>query len=190
MDSEFGTAQARSLGLDLVGRIGAGDRLAEEEFCKTYQRGVLLIATARTRDREAARDLTQEILMAALRALREGQIHDPEKLGAFVNGTARNLVNNYLRSKARRGESDLESVPEPSTDPVENLESADRRRRISRELERFGPTDQQILFLTLVDGHSLLEVAKRLDLSHDAVRARRSRMIRKITKKFARLSQK
>ena len=191
MESEFGTAQAGSnLCLDLAARIRAGDRLAEEEFCKTYQRGVLLLATARTRDREAARDLTQDILMAALKALRQGQLHDPEKLGAFVNGTARNLVNNYLRSKARWGESDLESVPEPSTDPVEDLESADWRRRISREVESFGPTDQQILLLTLVDGHSLLEVAKRLELSHDAVRARRSRMIRKITKKFARLSQK
>jgi len=61
---------------------------------------------------------------------------------------------------------------------------------IRHELESFSSTDQQILLLALVDGHSLAEVAKRLNLSHDVVRARKSRMIRKIIKKFADMSQK
>jgi len=191
MGIEAGTASDRTdLGLDLATRIQAGDPLAEEEFCNTYRRGVLLIATIRTRDREAALDLTQEVLIAVLMSLREGQIRETAKLAAFVQGTARNLINNYLRSRIRRAESDLESIQEPSSDPVEEIESEDRRRLIRRELESFAPTDQQILLLSLVDGHSLLEVSKRLELSHDAVRARRSRMIRKITKKFAQLSQK
>jgi DNA-directed RNA polymerase specialized sigma24 family protein len=73
---------------------------------------------------------------------------------------------------------------------VQAMETADRRRLIRRELQNFAPIDQQILLLSLVDGHSLLEVAQRLQLSHEAVRARRSRMIRKIARKFAHLSQK
>jgi|SRR5215469_9486413 len=191
MLGESGTVPVKlEPGVDLPARILAKDRLAEEEFCNAYRRGVLLVAIARTRDREAARDLTQEILMAVLKALREGQLREPGKLGAFVGGTARNLINNYLRSRALRPESELESIPEPSCDPVEELELADRRRLIRSELESFGAMDQQILLLSLIDGHSLVEVAQRLQLSHDAVRARRSRMIRKITKKFAYLSQK
>jgi RNA polymerase sigma factor (sigma-70 family) len=191
MESESAAAAARyDRGLDLATRIQAGDRVAEEEFVNTYRRGVMIIATVRTRDRETARDLTQEILIAVLKALRDGQLREATKLAAFVHGTARNLINNYIRSKSRRPECDLDSVVEPSADPVEKLESADRHRLIRRELESFGPTDQQILLLSLVDGHSLAEVAQRLELSHDAVRARRSRMIRKITKKFSSMSQK
>jgi RNA polymerase sigma factor (sigma-70 family) len=191
MESEFGTAAARSdPGVDLPSRIQAGDSGAEEEFVNAYGRGVMVVATVRTRDREAARDLTQEILIAVLTALRDGQLREASKLSAFVQGTARNLINNYLRSRTRRPECDLESVVEPSADPVEKLESAERHRLIRRELESFGPTDQQILLLSVVDGHSLLDVAQRLELSHDVVRARRSRMIRKITKKFSSLSQK
>jgi len=190
MAGESGTALVKTnLGPDLAARIQAGDRQAEDECCKIYQRGVRLMATTRTRDREAARDLTQEALMAAIKALREGQLRDAERLGAFVSGIARNLVNNYLRSKVRRPESELESVPEPSADPVGGLELADMRRRIVQELKGRSPTDQEILLLTLVEGHSLLEVAERLRLSHDAVRQRRSRVIREITRKFARLSQ-
>jgi DNA-directed RNA polymerase specialized sigma24 family protein len=45
--------------------------------------------------------------------------------------------------------------------------------------------DQQILRLSLVDGYSLAHVAEKLHLSHEAVRARKSRLIRRIAKKFA-----
>lgn len=191
MDAEVPAEPARAQAeLELVARIRAGDCLAEDEFVATYHRGLLLIATARTGDREAARDLTQEILMAVLKALREGTLRDADKLSAFVQGTARNLINNYLRGKARRLECDLRPEDAPTKDAVKELELADKQRLIHRELEGFSPVDRQILLLSLVDGHSLLEVAQQLGLSHDAVRARRSRMIRKITKKFAQMSQK
>jgi RNA polymerase sigma factor (sigma-70 family) len=174
----------------LAERILAGDRTAEDELVKTYRRGVFVIAAARTRDREAARDLTQEVLIAVLRALREGQLRESSKLAAFVQGTARNLINNYLRTRARRSECELDSIEAPTVDLVGELESAERQRLVRRELESFSATDQQILLLSLVDGHSLAEVAQRLNLSYDAVRARKSRMVKKIIKKFARVSQK
>ncbi len=176
-------------GSTLAERIHAGDRAAEDELVITYRRGVFMIAVARTRDREAARDLTQEVLMAVLRALREGQLRESSKLAAFVQGTARNLINNYLRTLARRSECELDSVEVPGVDLVGELESAERQRLVRRELEAFSATDQRILLLSLVDGHSLAEVAQRLNLSHDAVRARKSRMVKKIIKKFARVSQ-
>ncbi len=169
-------------------RIRAGDRSAEDELISTYRRGVFVIAVARTRDREAALDLTQEILIAILKALRDGQLRESAKLAAFIQGTARNLINNYLRTKAHHVEIELDDEAH-SADLVEELESLERRRLVQRELESFSVTDQQILLLSLVDGHSLAEVAQRLNLSHDAIRARKSRAVRKITKKFARMSQ-
>jgi len=177
-------------GAELARRVMAGDTEAEAELVNRYRRGLLVIATVRTQDREAAQDLAQDILMAVLKALRNERLQDPQKLTAFVYGTARNLINNYLKSRTRHPESDLESVEEPSTDPVEEFESADRQRVVQRELATFSPIDQQILLLSLVDGHSLLEVAERLSMSHEAVRARRSRMVRKIAKKLGPLSHK
>ena len=172
----------------LARRILAGDRSAEDELVTTYRRGVFVIAVARTRDREAAHDLTQEILIAILKALRDGQLRESTKLAAFIQGTARNLINNYLRAKAHHAEVELDDEAY-SSDPVEELESLERQRLVRRELQSFSITDQQILLLSLVDGHSLAEVAQRLNLSHDAVRARKSRAVKKITKKFARMSQ-
>jgi RNA polymerase sigma-70 factor (ECF subfamily) len=179
------TAEAR-----LVGRIRSGDRLAEEELIVTYQRGVFAIAAARTRDREASRDLAQDVLIAVLKALRQGQLRESDKLVAFIQGTARNLINNYLRKQGNRAEVELAAEEVPGADPIQEMESAERHRLIQLEIRSFNTTDQQILLLSLVDGHSLAEVAQRLNMSHDSVRARKSRMLRKITKKFAALSHK
>jgi len=191
MESELGAAPAKAdKDFALVARIRTGDPLAEEEFVTAYHRPVLLIAAERTRDREAAQDLAQETLMAVLKALREGQLREVEKLTAFVYGTARNVINNYLRVKGKRRECDMDTVGESSTDPVKELELTEKKRLIKRELESYSAVDQQILLLSVVDGHSLLEVARRLRMSHEAVRARRSRMVRKLTKKFGHMSQK
>lgn len=176
--------------VSLVERIVAGDRAAEHDLVSNYRRGILAIATVRTRDREAARDLTQDVLIAVLKALREGKLRESAKLAAFIQGTANNLINNYIRTRARRPEHELNDVEIAGVDPTEDLELAERQRLVRRELESFSTTDQQILLLSLVDGHSLTEVAQRLEMSHDAVRARKSRAIKKITKKFAQLSQR
>src|SRR5262249_49735734 len=161
----------------------------EAELFRLYSRAVLLIATARTRDREAARDLTQEVFIAVLKAVREGQLREAEKLPAFIQGTARNVINNYLRARARHVECELTDGQVTGSDLVEDLESAERRRLVRREMESFSTVDQQILLWSLVDGHSLATIAERLHMSHEAVRARKSRMVKKITKKFAEGSQ-
>ena len=173
----------------LATRIRCGDARAEEELIITYRRAVLLIALARTRNRDTANDLSQEVLIAVLKALRAGQIRDGGKLGAFIQGTARNIINNHLRSRSRHPEVDIDGIDVEGTDPVQKFESYERQRLMREELAKYSITDQKILLLSLVDGHSLAEVADRLGLSHDAVRARKSRLIRKITKKFQGRSQ-
>jgi RNA polymerase sigma factor (sigma-70 family) len=182
--------QATNAEVALAQRILGGDRSAEDELVKAYGRGVFAIAAARTHDREAARDLTQETLVAVIKALREGQLRDVCKLGAFIQGTARNIINNYQRRQARRSECELVSADVPGVDPVEERESAERQLLVRQALQAFSVTDQQILLLSLVDGHSLDEVARRLNMSYDAVRARKSRMLRKIKKRFAHVSQR
>jgi RNA polymerase sigma factor (sigma-70 family) len=184
------TSSATSREQELVARIRSGDAAGEEELVRLYNRQVLLIATARTRDREAARDLAQEILMAVLQAVRAGKLREADKLSAFVQGTARNLINNYLRTRARRAECALDSASTASKDSVAEQEFQERRRLVQLELERFSLLDQKILLYSLVDGHSLAKVAERLEISHEAVRARKSRMIKKIMKKFVGLSHK
>src|SRR5260370_40532735 len=78
----------------LIARIRSGEGAAEEELVALYRRPIFAIAAARTGDREAARDLTQEVLMAVLQAVRDGQVRESDKLGAVIQGTTRNLIHN------------------------------------------------------------------------------------------------
>jgi RNA polymerase sigma factor (sigma-70 family) len=175
--------------LTLAERIRNHDPLAEEELVRVFSSRVAFLVFVRTRDREAARDLTQDVMLAVVLALRDGQLREPERLGAFVYGTARNLVNNYLRTRSRQPREDpidagfhLASIP----DPLENIE---RGALVRRALSALDSTDRKILFLTLVDGLKPGEIALRLGLTSEVVRTRKSRAIKKAIERVKRLSR-
>jgi RNA polymerase sigma factor (sigma-70 family) len=79
----------------------------------------------------------------------------------------------------------MQEVEPCGADLVQQLESAERQRLMRQELSRYDVTDQQILRLSLVEGYSLVEVAEKLGLSHEVVRAHKSRLIKKLARKFA-----
>ena len=85
----------------LVERIRRLEAPAEEELVHLFSNRVAFLVRTRTRDPEAARDLTQEVLLAVVLALRNGHLREAERLAAFVYGTARNVINNYLRTRSR-----------------------------------------------------------------------------------------
>jgi RNA polymerase sigma factor (sigma-70 family) len=162
-------------------RIGEGDQTAEEELVRQFGERVRVFAAVRTHDRETSHDLGQEIMLAALTALRLGQLREPERLAAFVYGIARNVVNNYLRSGRARPAEPLEAeVAAPSRDPADDIETARRQQLLRGALARLSRTDRGILLLTLVDGLKPGEIAYRLGLSAEIVRVRKSRALKKV----------
>jgi RNA polymerase sigma-70 factor (ECF subfamily) len=162
----------------LAARVRQGETAAEEELVVFFQPRVLMMMRARTRDREAARDLAQETLVAVVVALRAGQLREAERLAAFVHGTARNVVNNFFRS---RGPQAVPIAPEHAVaDPTDTLETAERTDHVRSALARLEPTDRRILLLTLLEGLKPGEIAERLGLGSEVVRARKSRAVRKV----------
>jgi RNA polymerase sigma factor (sigma-70 family) len=139
------------------------------------------MGVVRTHDREAARDLVQDVLIAVIGSLRKGQLLDPDKLAAFVHGTARNLINNRLRTE--RQQPQLEPLSENLAQAClsEELEYAERTRLVLQAMNRLGDKDRQILWMTLVEGRGPAEIASSLGLSSEVVRTRKGRAIRKVT---------
>ena len=172
--------------LSLIDRIRQGDREAEEELVLRFTSRIRSLAAMRTRDREAARDLVQEVFMTVLSALRGGQLRDAEKLGAFVFGIARNVINNYLRSRGRQPAEEPISDDVPVAAVDDDPELADRMGLVRRALRRLDMTDQRILTMTLVDGCKPGEISSALGLSAEVVRARKSRALKKVTDRVQR----
>jgi RNA polymerase sigma factor (sigma-70 family) len=165
---------------DLAERVARGDDAAENELVRLFRPRVLAMLAARTHDREAAGELSNDVLMAVVRALREGRVRDLGRLAGFVLGTARNIANSHLR--ARRLRPIAEPLPEdlaeePRPDAVEQRE---RTEMLRRALTRLAPLDRRILDLVVGEGCRSADVAVRLGLSPEVVRARKSRALRRL----------
>src|SRR5260370_20057165 len=82
---------------ELVRKIRDGDREAEEELVRRYQRAVAIIIRRRTNDSFAAEDLCQETFRLALEKIRAGELREAVKLSGFICGVARNLARDHFR---------------------------------------------------------------------------------------------
>ena len=143
----------------------------------------------RIHDREAARDLAQDALIAALSALRQGSLRESVKLAAFVHGVGRNVANNYLR---RRQSLPMEVPLDANATiaaPAMDDEDRERREIAARALRGLPAADRDVLGLTLVDGLKPAEIARRLGENVDVIRTRKSRALKRVIAEVTRLSR-
>jgi RNA polymerase sigma-70 factor (ECF subfamily) len=165
---------------DLAARVARRDPTAEEELARAFYPRALVLLRRRIRDRERARELASDVVMAVICALREGRVREPEKLAAYVLGTVRNLVRCHFR--AARPELPLELARDVAgaPDPLELALRAARACRLEDAIESLKHDDRVIVRLGLLEGWRSTELARLLGLSHDATRARKSRVLRRL----------
>jgi RNA polymerase sigma-70 factor (ECF subfamily) len=133
----------------LVRRIRAGDRRAEDELVRRYQRGVGAVLRRAGADAATADDLSQETFATSLRKIRAGEVREPERLAGFLCSLARNLaIEHYRKAGSRRtaGLSDTDfASPEPS--PLDDLLRTERAAVVRKVLAELpSERDRQVLF--------------------------------------------
>jgi len=161
--------------------ISKGDPQAESAFVERFSPRLRLILQARTHDPDIAADLTQESLLEAICALREGRLREPEKLASFVLGIARNMLNSHFRTQQRSPKlAELENEPAITASIQQSLEQEEYLRLVSKGLATLDKTDNEILRLTLIEDMKPGAIAERLCLSSDVVRQRKARAIKRI----------
>ena len=166
--------------IDVVERIQLGERSAEADLVHRFYGPVYSMVLARTGDPEVAKDLTQEIMLSVVCALRDGKLRNPDGLVGYICGTMRNRVKYHFRSLHLDRVGELPSEPVlDQLNPEEVFESVERQALANQVIERLSPIDQKILRLTLVEGLSPKEIGKRLRMKSEVVRQHKSRAIRK-----------
>jgi RNA polymerase sigma-70 factor (ECF subfamily) len=144
------------LSIELVRRIHAGDRRAEAQLVQRYQRGLLYLMRRRTRDPELAADLTQETFRIAIEKLRKSPLEQPERIAAYLRGTAVNLASAERRKNVRRAttaDSDaVETLIDPAAGPFEHVSSEQVQRAVRALLKELPvQRDREILTRTYLD---------------------------------------
>jgi RNA polymerase sigma-70 factor (ECF subfamily) len=156
-------------GRDLVARIRAGDRQAEDELVRRFHRGVTVVLTRSSRDPSVVDDLHQDTFRIALEKIREGAVREPEKISGFIASVARNLVIEHFRKVSTR---QLSGAPEeiglasPDPDALEGMLEAERAAIVRRVLsEMRSQRDRRILFRFYIAEDEKEAICRDLGLS-------------------------
>ena len=165
---------------ELVRRIGGGnDREAEAELFRRMAPRVRLYGLRHLRDEHAADDLTQQVLMTTLVALREQRLREPEKLASFVLGTCRMTILD-LRRGLQRKEQLLEmfgaDLAPQSHSPLPSLDGGQLARCVQSLKER----ERAVVVMTFYDEQTGADVAGFLGVSEANVRVIRHRAIHQL----------
>lgn len=165
---------------ELVARVAAAGpdaRAAERTFCERFGPRVVRYAQRHLRDRHAADDLTQEVMIVVLAAMRAGSVEQPDRLGSFVLSTCRHLVWDQNRAEVRR-----RRVPLEDTDAT--LEMPALRRLDVRSLERCArelpPRERSVVFLTYCEDWESEHIAGALGTTVGNVRVLRHRALARL----------
>ena len=164
---------------ELARRIGSGnDREAEGELFRRMAPRVRLYGLRHLRDGHAADDLTQQVLITTLEALRAGRLREPDKLASFVLGTCRMTVLDLRRGAQRRKrlleEFGADLAPSQASMPFLDHE------QLARCLQTLKERERTVIVMTFYDEQTGADVARFLAVSEANVRVIRHRAIRRL----------
>jgi RNA polymerase sigma factor (sigma-70 family) len=164
--------------------VTQGRRAAENDLATAFRSGLRSFFLSHTRDRHSVDELADDVLMAALLALRKGLVRDPAKIGGFIHGIAVHVANNHRRRQQRElpGRSADSNIPDAGA--ADEVDHADQLDAVHRVLETLEQTDRRIMTMLLDDGLTEIEVARRMALKVATVRQRKSRMIRRLRERL------
>jgi RNA polymerase sigma-70 factor (ECF subfamily) len=94
---------------DIVALIASGDRHAEQEFARQFERGIRALVRRHCRQGDAVvDDLVQDILQRVLERLRAGAVRSATALPAYIQSAVLHAV--YSEHRSRRPTEDVEAI--------------------------------------------------------------------------------
>ena len=165
---------------ELVRRIGAArDPDAEAELFRRMAPRVRLYGLRHLRDASASDDLTQQVLITTIEALRAGRLREPEKLASFVLGTCRMTVLGARRGDQRQRLL-LEKYGGDLLPPAQWSAPRLDRDQLAGCMERLGERERSVITMTFYDEQTAAAVAGFLGVSEGNVRVIRHRAIKQL----------
>jgi RNA polymerase sigma-70 factor (ECF subfamily) len=152
------------------------DSAAEAELYRRLAPRVRLYGLRHLRDRQAAADLMQQVLLMTLERLRAGQVREPERIASFVLGACRMTVLEMRRGSRRR-----EELLESWSDSDEAYEAPEPLAldpdRLAACLEALAERERSVVVMSFFADKAADEVGAELGLTGGNVRVIRHRAL-------------
>jgi RNA polymerase sigma-70 factor, ECF subfamily len=181
LDSTIAALDDGTLARRIAEAGGAPDSVAEAELYRRLAPRVRLYGLRHLRDRQAAADLAQQVLLMTLERLRAGKVREPERIASFVLGTCRMTVLE-MRRGTRRREALLEKwVPASAGMTYEAPEPlALDPDRLAACLEALSERERSVVVLGFFSDKAADAVGAELGISGGNVRVIRHRAITRL----------
>ena len=167
------STRARPPDAELVDRCRRErDAEAFRQLVERHKDLVFAVALAHTGDPALAEDAAQEAFVAAWRDM-DG-LREPDRVGSWVAGIARNLARNALRNRARRRSHQLEQPAPPAT-PEDEVLAREDRELVARALAEVPAAHREALVLYYLEGQPVARIAEVLGVREELVKQRLSR---------------
>ena len=165
---------------ELVRQIGSGSgNEAEAELFRRLAPRVRLYGLRHLRDEHAADDLTQQVLITTLEALRNRRLREPEKLASFVLGTCRMMVLD-LRRGVKRKQRLLEQFGSDLSTPGQWAIPWLDHDLLTRCVQKLKERERTVVVMTFYDEQTAADVATFLGVSETNVRVIRHRAVHQL----------
>jgi RNA polymerase sigma-70 factor (ECF subfamily) len=170
--------------LDLLRRAQALDEEALAEIHDRYYQGVYRYFSFRMPDHQTAEDLTSEVFIRFLTAVRDKNA-PPNTIQGWLFGTARNVAREYYR---RSKKIEVVSITEWLSDGKSSLENSLSKRMdmqaLSKAMGQLTEEQRHVLALRFGYGLPIREVADMISKSEPAVKMLQARAIMALTKQM------
>jgi RNA polymerase sigma factor (sigma-70 family) len=183
-----GTAGRRSgaSAAQLVDRAGTGDQLAWNALVSEFGPMIWAVARAHRLSQPDAGDVAQATWLKLLEHLRD--LHDPERVGAWLATTARRECLRVLRGAARytpAGDDAFEAEPDDVRVDLELL-VAERDAALWRSFERLRESDRLLLRLLMAEPRRPYEeIADMLGIPIGSIGPTRARALERLRRELA-----
>jgi RNA polymerase sigma-70 factor (ECF subfamily) len=164
---------------DLIARCRQGDDLAWEALVRRYQNRVFAVALHYLRDREEARDTTQDIFVKVYRGL--ATLEPDRPFLPWLLRLARNgCIDRIRRLKVRNPQvsvpiDDAPELADVGPSPEESHLGDLRSRLLYRALGTLGPASREMILLKDIQELKLEEICELLTLPLGTVKSRSHR---------------
>ncbi len=158
---------------ELLDRARAGEPGAFDHIVDRYERRVFSVALRIVRHHEDARDVTQEVFITALRAIKG--FRGDAQLSTWLHRVAVNASLDLVRKRRRRDHASVEDLAEQASDepgPESEAIASVRAREVHRALGTLAADQRALIALHDLQGLDYAECAVTLEIPLGTVKSR------------------
>ena len=162
LDGETETTDA-----ELLARYAAGEQAAARALTFRHAPRLLALARRMLGDAAEAEDVAQETLLRLWKIAPDWR--DEARLSTWLHRVASNLCLDRLRRRRGQGLDAVPEIADAAASAQHGLETRDRLGALNSALDTLPERQRAAIVLRHIEEHSNIEIARRLELSVEAV---------------------